>query len=201
MPNLIPLSTYETLPHWAQLPRMPLGLDLRGGTSLLYKIDTVQLKKDWLQTLQVEVRRAMSEEKIALSGGAQIAASQIRVTLRDPDKTQAALARLKKLAAPLSAGSLAANRATGIGYDLAVASPESGVITLEPTEPGLLERVREGVTRSIEVLRRRIDPSGTTEATIQAEGQDRILIQVPGMGAGCGQTPDRNDGQADIPAC
>ena len=28
LPNVIPLSTYESLPSWAQLPRMPLGLDL-----------------------------------------------------------------------------------------------------------------------------------------------------------------------------
>ena len=187
-PNLIPLSTYESLPHWAQLPRMPLGLDLRGGTSLLYKINTEQLKKDWRESLQVEVRKTLSEEKIAHKG-VQIATAQVneatvpvvRVTLRDAEKTEAVLARLKKLAHPLSAATLSASRTTGSGYDLAVVSPESGVILLEPTEPGLQERVKEGVTRSIEVLRRRIDPSGTTEATIQAEGEDRILIQVPGM--------------------
>ncbi len=54
VPNLIPLSTYESLPSWAQLPRMPLGLDLRGGTHLLYQIDTAQLRKDWLQSLQAD---------------------------------------------------------------------------------------------------------------------------------------------------
>ena len=34
VPNLIPLSTYDSLPSWAQLPRMPLGLDLREKTNV-----------------------------------------------------------------------------------------------------------------------------------------------------------------------
>ncbi len=40
LPNVIPISTWESLPSWAQLPRMPLGLDLRGGTHLLYQINS-----------------------------------------------------------------------------------------------------------------------------------------------------------------
>jgi protein-export membrane protein SecD len=178
LPNLIPLSTYETLPHWLQLPRMPLGLDLRGGTHLLYSIDTVQLKKDWLQSLQTDARRALSEEKIGHSG-VVIGANQVRVNLKDPAKLQDALARLKKLAQPLSASLISGQ--SGGGLDLTVAATESGAITIEPTQAGIQHRVESAISRSIEVIRRRVDPEGTTEATIQAEGQDRILIQVPGL--------------------
>ena len=171
-------AVYESLPSWAQLPRMPLGLDLRGGTHLLYQIDTAQLRKDWLQQLQADARRALSEEKIGHSG-VLIAGNQVRVNLKDPAKMEDALARLKKLAQPVSP-SLITGRGGG-GLDLAVNGTESGVITIEPTLPGLQHRVESAVSRSIEVIRRRIDPEGTTEATIQAEGQDRLLIQVPGL--------------------
>ncbi len=179
-PILIPASTYESLPSWAQLPRMPLGLDLRGGTSLLYQIDTAQLKKDWLQSLQTDARRALSEEKIAHSG-VVIAVNQVRVTLRDPGKLDAALTRLKQLAQPLSASLFGGGSGSGAGYDLSVTGSENGVITIEPTPAGLQRRIENAVTRSIEVIRRRIDPTGTTEATIQKEGQERVLIQVPGL--------------------
>jgi preprotein translocase subunit SecD len=178
LPNVIPLSTYETMPSWLQLPRMPLGLDLRGGTHLLYSIDTVQLKRDWLQTLQTDARRGLSEEKIGHSGVA-IAGGQVRVNLKDPSKLADALARLKKLAQPLSASMISGQG--GGGLDLAVAATENGAITLEPTQAGITHRVESAISRSIEVIRRRVDPEGTTEATIQAEGQDRILIQVPGL--------------------
>ncbi len=181
LPNLIPVSTYESLPGWAQLPRMPYGLDLRGGTHLLYQIDTAQLKKDWLQSLQTETRRAFSEEKIAHSG-VVIAGNAVRATLRDPDKMQLALTRLKTLAQPLST-SLLTGRG-GVGMDIDVKG-ENGAITLEPTPAGMQRRIENAITRSIEVIRRRIDPTGTTEATIQAQGgsngKDRILIQVPGL--------------------
>ena len=182
LPNVIPISTYDSLPAWAQLPRMPLGLDLRGGTHLLYQIDTAQLRKDWLQSIQTDARRALSEEKIAHSG-VVIAGNAVRITLRDPDKMQAALTRLKTLAQPLSA-SLLTSTSGGAGLDLSVQG-ENGVITIEPTPAGLQRRVENAITRSIEVIRRRVDPTGTTEATIQAQGgangKDRILIQVPGL--------------------
>ena len=183
LPNIIPISTYDSLPAWAQLPRMPLGLDLRGGTHLLYQIDTAQLRKDWLQSIQTETRRALSEEKIAHSG-VVIAGNAVRITLRDAEKMQAALTRLKALAQPLSA-SLLTGASSGAGMDLSVQGGENGVITIEPTPAGMQHRVENAITRSIEVIRRRVDPTGTTEATIQAQGgangKDRILIQVPGL--------------------
>jgi protein-export membrane protein SecD len=179
VPNLIPSNIYDSLPKWVQLPRMPLGLDLRGGTHLLYQIDTAQLKRDWLQSLQVEARRALSEEKIAHNGVA-IAGNQVRVSLRDPAKMETGLARLKRLAQPLS-DSLFGSGSGGTGFDLAITGTPNGVITIEPTPPGLQRRVENAVSRSIEVIRRRVDPTGTTEATIQKEGPERILIQVPGL--------------------
>jgi preprotein translocase subunit SecD len=103
----------------------------------------------------------------------------VRVNLKDPAKMEDALARLKKLAQPVSP-SVITGRGGG-GLDLAINGSETGVITIEPTLPGLQHRVESAVSRSIEVIRRRIDPEGTTEATIQAEGQDRLLIQVPGL--------------------
>src|SRR5215470_8919830 len=138
VPNLIPVSTYEALPGWLQLPRMPLGLDLRGGTHLLYQIDTPQLKKDWLQSLQSAARKALSEEGIA-HNGVVIAGTQVRVTLRDPAQMAVALPRLKRLAQPLSASLF--NSSGGSGLDLAVTGGENGVITIEPTPAGLQQRM------------------------------------------------------------
>src|SRR3974390_578577 len=106
---------------------MPLGLDLRGGTHLLYQIDTAQLRKDWLQSLQAAARKALSEEAIA-HNGVVIAGNQVRVTLREPDKMSIALPRLKRLAQPLSASLFSSS--SGTGLDLAVAGGENGVITI-----------------------------------------------------------------------
>ena len=181
---MIPLSTYDSLPAWAQLPRMPLGLDLRGGTHLLYQIDTAQLRKDWLQSIQSDTRRALSEEKIAHSG-VVIAGNSVRITLRDPDKMQAALTRLKALAQPLSASLLTgASRRRGPG-PLRSRAAKMASSPSSRLRPGCSTGSR---TRSPDPSRSSgaaSIPTGTTEATIQAQGgangKDRILIQVPGL--------------------
>ena len=49
------------------------------------------------------------------------------------------------------------------------------------TDAGISAKISRAVDQSIEVLRRRIDASGTREPTIQREGADRILVEVPGL--------------------
>ena len=71
----------------------------------------------------------------------------------------------------------------GIGSaDVAIAKgTEPGLITIEPTEAGILDRVSNAAAASIETVRRRIDALGTTEPNIVRQGRDRILVQVPGV--------------------
>ncbi len=66
--------------------------------------------------------------------------------------------------------------------EVAVDSPSDGVLTLTLTNEGIDYRVRSAVTQSIEVVRRRVDELGTTEPVIQRQGDDRIMVQVPGLG-------------------
>jgi len=178
-PNVIPRDMYDKLPASLKLPRMPLGLDLQGGTHLLYQIDTPQLKRDWLQSLQVDARRILREENVAVVGGVPIAnGNQLRITVADSSKASLALEKIKKLVQPMNSSFFPGSQA---GYDLDVAQTQDGVITVQPTPPGLQNRIENAVNRAIEVIRRRVDPNGTTEAIIQKQGQDRILIQVPGL--------------------
>ncbi|MFM9152895.1 MAG: protein translocase subunit SecD, partial [Methylocystis sp.] len=56
-----------------------------------------------------------------------------------------------------------------------------GLIRLTVTDAGLVEKTRRAVDQSIEVIRRRVDALGTREPSIQREGDDRIIVQVPGL--------------------
>ena len=62
-----------------------------------------------------------------------------------------------------------------------IAEQPDGLVQLTVTEAGVNERVGKAITQAIEVLRRRVDALGTTEPNIQRQGQDRILVQVPGL--------------------
>jgi preprotein translocase subunit SecD len=57
----------------------------------------------------------------------------------------------------------------------------AGTVTLTPTEPAIVERVRQAVDQSIQIIERRVNELGLVEPTIQREGVDRILVQVPGL--------------------
>lgn len=173
IPNIWP-GYNQTVPSWAQSPRMPLGLDLQGGTHLLYEMDTDQLRKEWLESIAIESRRMLREQRIAHLG-VRIAGDQVRATIRDAEQVEPALQQLRQIAQPVS-NSLFSSGA----LDLTVQRGDGNVILLQPSTEGLTERINSGVTRAIETIRRRVDPEGTTEAVIQRQGEDRILIQVPG---------------------
>lgn len=174
VPNFLSEATYKSLPGWAQ-HRIGLGLDLRGGAHLLMAMDTDQLKKDWLTTLRDDARKNLREVKIGFNGIAtNVNGVQIRLT--KPEDADAAVTALKKLVNTITSARYAG------ATDLNVAKgAEAGLITIEPTEPGLLDRVANAASASIETVRRRIDALGTTEPNIVRQGRDRILIQVPGI--------------------
>jgi preprotein translocase subunit SecD len=60
-------------------------------------------------------------------------------------------------------------------------SESGGLITLTPTEPALVERIRQTVDQSIQIIERRVNELGLVEPIIQRQGASRILVQVPGL--------------------
>src|SRR6185437_12809386 len=58
---------------------------------------------------------------------------------------------------------------------------DGGLIRLTVTDPAIIERVRQSVDQSIQIIERRVNELGTVEPLIQREGTDRILVQVPGL--------------------
>ena len=54
-------------------------------------------------------------------------------------------------------------------------------ITLKTTDAGLTQRMDSAIEASIETIRRRVDAFGTTEPSIQRQGRNRVLVQVPGI--------------------
>jgi preprotein translocase subunit SecD len=147
-------------------------------TSLLYQIDAAQIEGVWLQSLQLDARRALSQEKIGHKG-VVIDGNRVQVNLRDPGQGDAALARLKKLAAPLPIPLFDRLFKENPGFDVAVTAGENGVIIIEPTAPGLESRIVTALSRSLEIVRLRADPDGTGEVTVEPQGKDGLLIKVP----------------------
>ena len=97
--------------------------------------------------------------------------------IRDAADMDKAFQELRKLAQPVGG-----NVFSGFsGYDLDVARQGDDDVSLIITDAGLTHRMGSAIQASIETIRRRVDAFGTTEPSIQREGRDRVLVQVPGI--------------------
>jgi protein-export membrane protein SecD len=178
LPNLFPAATMALMPEWLPHKQVNLGLDLQGGAHLLYQLDEKDMIEDQLGGIRGDVRETLRRERIGYSDLAQdVAKRSVSVTIRDPADVDKAESELRKLAAPVGGnvfGGASAN-------DMQVAREGSNRITLTVTDAGLANRITSAVEASIETIRRRVDALGTTEPSIQREGRNRVLVQVPGI--------------------
>jgi protein-export membrane protein SecD len=175
MPNLFSKQTVEGWPSWMPHSQLSLGLDLRGGAHLLLAMDTKELEKDWLITLRDDARKQLREAKVGFTG-LGIVSNSVQVRIAKPEDVDKAYDALKKLIEPLGNAILGSS-----GYNIEVQKVGADTITLRPTEQGLQQRIASAAAASVETVRRRVDSLGNIEPNIVRQGQDRILVQVPGF--------------------
>lgn len=166
-------------PSWIVPQRaIVLGLDLQGGSQLLLEVDQNDLAKSLTTALRDDVRRVLREAGgVTPEGGIQIIPRGVQLRITNEAARAKVLPKLRELAQPISNALVG----QGGGQTLTVTEKSEGVIQLTLTDAGLTDRTRRAVTQAIEVIRRRIDFGGTKEPSIQQQGADRILVQVPGL--------------------
>jgi preprotein translocase subunit SecD len=167
------------VPSWLVPSRaIVLGLDLQGGSHILLEVDSQDLTRSQAVQLQQDVRRVLRENGgVQTDGGIQIAGRSVRVRIPDTAARERVLPKLRDLSTPISNAILGQTGARTVD----ITEGDNGLITLTMTDAGITDRVRRAVDQSIEVIRRRVDQLGTTEPSIQRQGADRILVEVPGL--------------------
>lgn len=179
LPNLFSSQTLDVLPSWIPHKQVNLGLDLQGGAHLLYQMDEQELVRDWLKNIRGDIRDALRKERIGYTGLRVSAPNRtVSVRIRDQANFDKALTRLRDISVPLSQGLAFTGQQ---GRTLDVTQGDGAQILLKITDQGLFQRVGSAIEASIETVRRRVDAFGTTEPTIQRQGRNRILLQVPGI--------------------
>ena len=163
------------LPSWARPKTLTLGLDLQGGSHILLQVDGADVVKTMVANLRDDARRILREEKVASQGGIATKPRGIAFRVADDADRAKIMPKLQALTNPTASvfGSTG-----GPAYSL---STEGTTIDLDVTDAGVTDKIRRAVDQSIEVVRRRVDALGTTEPSIQREGNDRILVEVPGL--------------------
>jgi preprotein translocase subunit SecD len=173
VPNFFSEKVVARWPDWAQR-HIVLGLDLQGGSSLLLQVDSKAVRKERLQAVDDDVLRLLRQARIPFTGRA-IVGSSVQVHITRPADVKNALDKLGTLSAPLS-GVLGSTGQRSLDI-----VEKNGQISLTPSDGAFTERIRQAVDQSIEIIQRRVNELGLVEPSIQREGVDRILVQVPGL--------------------
>jgi SecD/SecF fusion protein len=176
IPNVFSDETLKSFPSWLPTSKVTLGLDLQGGSHIMLKLERQDIVKERLETIVGDVRTQLRDANIRYTGLSGVG-QQIQVKITDADKVAAAVEALRSLTDPVSAGGLTGGTVTEVSLE----QGDDGVLRLTLTDPGIDYRVSSALTQSMEVVRRRVDELGTTEPLIQRQGDDRIIVQVPGL--------------------
>ena len=155
-----------------------LGLDLRGGAHLLAEVQVADVYAQRMTALWPDVRDVLRPERatvgtIRLQKGAP---DELRVKISEPAGVDRAIQLVRGLSQPVT--SLGGAMSTDLDVR---AEGDEIVVTLSPAEQAAT--TERTLRQALEIIRRRIDEVGTREPTIQRQGADRILIQVPGIGS------------------
>jgi len=165
IPNLFPRDDVEKWPSWMPKTVISLGLDLQGGSHLLYEVDTVSLVKDRLDSVVNDIRSKLTSGATRI-GYVNLGISNGAVSLKLRDTAQIETAR------PLL-------QAATTAMDLSIGA--DGQVTASYSDQALKQMKQQVIEQAIEVVRKRIDATGTKEPTIVREGEDRIVVQLPGV--------------------
>jgi protein-export membrane protein SecD len=175
LPNAFSPAFRAKLPHFVPSQAVNLGLDLQGGSYLLLQVDFDQVTRDRTESLVGDIRAAFRKAHISFT---DLTSHGDTVTVRVTDPSQMDQARtLVQGVNPNMTGSVLS--VGGKEYDQT--EPGGGVFSLRMTDAYKTLTRQQVMDQSIEVVRRRIDALGTKEPTIERNGEDRILVQVPGL--------------------
>ncbi len=169
LPNLVAAPA-----GWLPWRTIHLGLDLKGGSYLLLEVDMSAVVRERLDSLADATRQALRRANVPqYTVTPQAAQNRLLVRVNDPATQDAAVKAIGDVVT--STGTAAGNRP-----DIDVATGPDG-ITATLSAVALQDRASGAVDQSIEIIRRRIDETGVVDPIINRQGQNRIVVQLPGI--------------------
>ncbi|MBP7190554.1 MAG: protein translocase subunit SecD, partial [Rickettsiaceae bacterium] len=158
---LLPNFEFGKGVSWLPSSKINLGLDLQGGSHILLDVEFDSYIKDQLEVVSSEVRKGLISNKIGYKN-LHSGDTQITFNLRNEEDFQEARSVIKKT-----------DRGLNVDYT-------NGVVSISFSDDKLASLKEKVLDQSIEIVRLRVDPNGTTEPILQRQGDSHILLQVPG---------------------
>jgi preprotein translocase subunit SecD len=163
LPSFISKEGRNELPSFLPNKNINLGLDLQGGSQLLIEVDFNNYLKDQLQMMQDAIRKELRTNKIGYSN-LKVSGNKLFFSLRDEEDADKMKSIIKNF-----------------NKDLDLDNEQEKGYSLSFSEQALKSLHDTVISQSIEIIRRRVDETGTKEPSIQKQGENYILLQVPGL--------------------
>jgi preprotein translocase subunit SecD len=167
IPNFLDEKMLSNWPSWLQ-HKVNLGLELQGGSHLQFEVDFHAVEKEYLSNLLTDVRGTLRKNHVGYKDLKikQInAAPVLSFTLIHPEKDS----------------DLVRGLLTKTEKDFHIDINNQGTVLAKIEEEQNAQRKKKIVEQSVEVIRKRIDESGTKEPTILPQSDTRIVVQLPGV--------------------
>jgi preprotein translocase subunit SecD len=172
---LVP-SIRPALPDWMQpldaLPKIQLGLDLQGGTHLLLEVELDDAVNAALRRRGDDLKRQFKQNKLAVPDITQQKDGSLLIQLKSPDQRSAFLDVMGRIAPDLTLAT--------------VQNPAAVTYSANFRQRDLIATRSSAMDQALETIRNRIDQLGVRETTVAREGDNDILVQLPGI-----QDPER----------
>lgn len=143
---------------------MKRGLDLRGGVRFLMEVDMTTALQKQQESLQDNLRSEFRKEKLQYKAVKKIENFAVEMEFADSDMADKAVRYIKRMHANLQAN---------------YTSPTLVKIAL--SDQGLAEARDKAIEQNLSILRKRVEELGVSEPTIQRQGADRIVVELPGI--------------------
>ncbi|AUH65413.1 protein translocase subunit SecD [Paracoccus zhejiangensis] len=165
-------------PNWLPSSLVNLGLDLRGGAHLLAEVQVDQVYKARMDGMWPDLRQALSDKRATIGSIRRVSSPDgtLAIEIENADQMQVAVEAARSLSVPVTT-------LTGAGQDDLTVTASGNTLTVQLSDAEKAVTDDRTIQQSLEIVRRRVDEVGTREPTIMRQGQDRILIQVPGIGS------------------
>lgn len=154
----------QNMPSWLPSKVVNLGLDLRGGSHLQLQVDVDSVIRARAEDMVNQARPELRSEKVGYTKIASIP-NGMRITL----KTGEDINKVRRVL-----------RGIDNTMDVTV-SDDRTIVEATLSAQGLKQIRDQTIDQSIEIVRRRVDESGTKEPSIARQGEDRIIVQLPGV--------------------
>lgn len=154
-------SSFAFLSNLLPSKKVNLGLDLRGGSQLMLEVDFAHYFDEQISNFNGEIKTALRDSGIRALP--KVLGDKIAIELEDANSKKEVTKLIKSLKKEVSI------------------SENNNSLTVTFSDEDMERMKKNLLTQSIEMVRRRIDETGTREPMIQAQGDNRILLQVPGI--------------------